>query len=147
MLRIQRGTPALRTRARTRWLLLVLCCAAASAEARDPLTDLDRRLEQIGQAVAEAHFSSALSLAQDTRAELDALAPSDPQATPRRARLELLAATAEVALGRDSRARDCLVRALRADPALELDAGVTTPKLLRLLPEARRQAARGERVR
>jgi hypothetical protein len=125
-------------------VLLAFFCAAASAETLGPWAELDRRLEAISQAVAEAHFQSALSLAQSTRSELDALAPTDPQAAPRLARLELLAATAEVALGRDARARACLVRALRADPALELDASDTTPKLLRLLPEARRRAAREE---
>jgi hypothetical protein len=49
-----------------------------------------------------------------------------------------------VALGRDAQARACLARALREDPALALDERGTSPKLLRLLPEARRLAARPE---
>ena len=44
----------------------------------------------------------------------------------------------------EPRARECLVRALEAEPSLALDARATSPKLLELLPEARRRAGQAD---
>ncbi len=103
----------------------------------DPrLPALDRRSAEVERLLARAHFRTALGLARKTLAGLDesgdALHPD-----PRRARLEVMAATAEIALGRRDGARESLARALRADPALELDASEVSPKVLELLREAR----------
>jgi hypothetical protein len=125
--------------------VLPLACASAAAAQPTPapLTEIDRRIEQIEEALAEAHFRSALGL---TRSALSLLDPHESKEAValRRARLEVLAATAEVARGRKHQARDHLVRALRADPSLVLDERETSPRLLALLPEARRLAARAE---
>jgi hypothetical protein len=136
----------LRLRATTRaWcaVLPLACASAAAAQPTQALAEIDRRIEQIEEALAEAQFRSALGL---TRSALSLLDPHESKeaVAPRRARLELPAATAEVARGRKHRARDHLVRALRADPSLVLDERETSPRLLALLPEARRLAARAE---
>ena len=49
-----------------------------------------------------------------------------------------MAATAAVALGRRMPARRSMLRALQADPELDLDAREASPKLLELLQETRR---------
>lgn len=133
-------------RTRTWCAVLPLACASAAqaGEAAARLADLDRRLAQIDASLAEAHFQTAAALTESTREQMDALAADGLPVAARRARLELLGATAEVALGRRAQAREHLVRALRADPALALDESRVSPKLLQLLPEARRRAARAE---
>ena len=57
-----------------------------------------------------------------------------------RARLEVLAAIAQVALGDDAAARRSFGRALEAQPGLELDPGRTSPKVMRALEGARAAA-------
>jgi hypothetical protein len=117
-----------------------------AARARDPgskaaaarLATLDRRLGEVDSLLAGAYFETALSLADSTRGLLEAGAGSPAQAS-RRARLEVMAAEAEVALGRPTRARRSLERALSANPDIELDEALTSPRLLELLPAARRR--------
>jgi hypothetical protein len=104
----------------------------------DP-TDIDLELDEIDRMVAEARFLSALSVARSTRSALDER-PSSEALRARRVRLEVLSATAEVALGRQADARASLLRALRAEPALRLDPATTSPKVLESL-----EAARAER--
>jgi hypothetical protein len=148
---LQTRRAPLRLRAATRawWVVLPFACAsAAAAQPPDaPLAAVDRRIEQIEGALAEAHFGSALGLTRNALSLLDPHAPEDARVARRRARLEVLAAIAEVARGRKLQARDHLVRALRADPSLLLDERETSPRLLALLPEARRLAARAEVLR
>jgi hypothetical protein len=55
----------------------------------------------------------------------------------RRAQLEVLAATAEIALGQEDAARESLERALRAHSELSLDPARYSPKLVRLFEEVR----------
>ena len=53
------------------------------------------------------------------------------------AQLEVLAATAEIALGQEDLARGSLERALRAEPDLRLDPTLHSPKLVRLFDHVR----------
>lgn len=101
------------------------------------LARADREIDEIEELVAKAYFRTALSVASATRGLL-AGADGQPAARARLARLEVLAATAELALGREGPARQGLVRALRAAPGLELDAARTSPRVTGLLAEARR---------
>jgi hypothetical protein len=107
--------------------------ASKRAEGPDPV---EGRIDEVDALLARAHFRTALGVARTSLGRLDALGPA-PHPDARRARLELLAATAEVALGRREAARQSLIRALVADPGLALDAGETSPKVLELLREAR----------
>jgi hypothetical protein len=93
---------------------------------------LDRDLDEIEAVLAAAHFRTALALSRSTRALLGESADrdDDPALRVRRARLELMTATAELALGRRSRAREALARARRAHPVMELDERTTSPKLV-----------------
>jgi hypothetical protein len=110
------------------------------------LAELDHQLDEIEGLMWGAHFHTALAMVQATRELLDeegALA----QLASRRARLEVQAATGELALGERARARQSMIRALQADPALDLDARDTSPKLLELLRQARRHAVAAEPLR
>jgi hypothetical protein len=129
-------------------VLPLACASAASAwQSAPPLAEIDRRIEQIEGALAEAHFGTAQGLTRSALALLEHHAPDAIGVAPRRARLEVLAATAEVARGRNRQARDHLARALHADPSLALDLQGTSPRLLALLPAARRLAARADGTR
>lgn len=86
--------------------------------------------------VAEARFEQALATVAEARARL-AADPGSPVPGAKTARLEVLAATAEAAFGRQGAALESFVRALTADPRLELDRGATSPKLLRSYDAAR----------
>jgi hypothetical protein len=52
-------------------------------------------------------------------------------------RVELLGATARLALGQDEEARSCVKRALQEDPALVVDPTLSPPKLQRLVNQER----------
>jgi hypothetical protein len=127
-----------------------LACAAALATCALPGAaregGLERWVAEIEALVADAHFHTALVLAQtareeadrraEDRASADALAPARA-----RARLELLAATSEIAIGRRAAAARSMRRALRADPELRLDEAEASPKLVELWRRARRVVA------
>ena len=102
------------------------------------LAQLDHQLAEVDALLTAAHFYTALALARATRDRLDTLA-ANPHHAARRARLEVMAATAEVALGQRARALESMMRALRADPGLSLDERETSPKVLKLLWDARRR--------
>lgn len=85
--------------------------------------------------VRAARFEDALAVAGDARLTLDDVGEGERR--PRLARLEVLRATAELALGRGDAARQSFGRALAADPNLELDAASTPPKVRRALAAAR----------
>jgi hypothetical protein len=99
---------------------------------------VDQELAEIDTLLATAHFHAALAVARATRDLLDRVG-EHPQRGPRQARLEVMAATAEIALGRRMPARRSMLRALRAAPDLDLDEREASPKLLELLREARRR--------
>jgi hypothetical protein len=104
------------------------------------LGEVDQELSEIRQLTEEAHFRTALAVARATGELLDR-AGEGPAVDVRRARLELLSATAAVALGRDDEARTHMMAALAHDPTLTLDAGSTSPKVLALLREVRSETA------
>ncbi|HXK25912.1 MAG TPA: hypothetical protein VMS55_24815 [Myxococcota bacterium] len=149
MLRLAGSTPTLRARTRAWCAVLPLACAwaASAGDLAPPLAQVDRRIDQIEAALAAAHFRSALALTRGAAVLLDPFAPAADGVASRRARLELLTATAEIARGRRTQARDHLASALRADPSLELSERDTSPRLLALLPDARQLAARAETTR
>jgi hypothetical protein len=80
----------------------------------------------------------ALEVGADALAELEAASGRDAE---RRVRLEVLSATASIALGRDEAAHRSFERALRADADLELDPASTSPKVVRHLEATRRRLA------
>ena len=102
----------------------------------DPLVQLDRELAEIDVLLATAHFHTVLALASKSRGQLDTFGPGAGLAA-RRVRLEVMAATAEIALGRREQARRSLQRALGVDARLVLDEQATSPKILSLLRELR----------
>ena len=102
----------------------------------DPLVQLDRALAEIDGLLATAHFHTVLALARKSRSQLDTLGP-DAGLASRRIQLEVMAATAEIALGRRSQARRSLQRALEVDSDLVLDEQATSPKVSSLLRELR----------
>jgi len=102
----------------------------------------DTAILEVERQVQTARFEDALASAKTARAQIARVAAAErPE---REARLEVLAATAELALGRNEAARESLSRALAANPALALDAQKTSPKVLRALAQARAQSEPGE---
>jgi hypothetical protein len=85
-----------------------------------------------------ARFELALEWVARGKEVLEAGTPLQEQAN-QRAQLEVLAATAQIALGQEAAARESLVRALRAQPALRLDPALHSPKLVQLLDLVRRE--------
>jgi LysM repeat protein len=87
-----------------------------------------------------AHFEQALASAGEARDRIDAR--NDAADDLDRVRLEIASATAYVALGQSDAALESLERALIADPGLELDPALTSPKVLAVFRAAGRGAAR-----
>ena len=113
--------------------------AAAPAGAVDFATP-DARLRDLEGLLEEGHFRTVIAVAKSTRQALAALGEA-PGTGARRARLEVLVATAEVALGRNASARASFRRALDATPGLALDESTTSPKVLKVLDSARARSA------
>jgi hypothetical protein len=86
--------------------------------------------------LAAARFDEALVLTGRAR-ELLAPFGRKQRALRHKARLEITAATAFVALDRRSEAIACFERALMVSPDLELEPARTSPKVLRVFREAR----------
>ena len=86
--------------------------------------------------IEDAYFRTALGMVDTRRDRLEELAWL-AALEPRRARLELLAATAQVALDQPVKAMRSMRRALRAEPGLILDQRLTPPKVYALLRKAR----------
>jgi hypothetical protein len=89
-----------------------------------------RLVDETAAHVRAARFEAALSSAERARREGASLAPRT------RAALEVWAATAALALGREDDARASLARALDAEPNLRLDSA-TSPKVRRALDAVR----------
>ncbi len=98
----------------------------------------DAALIRLAALINEARFRSALEAAAVLRPAARAISDG-PARRGRIARLELLAATARLALGQEDAARENLRRALAAQPDIEL-APTAPPKVRRAL-----EATRGER--
>jgi hypothetical protein len=90
-------------------------------------------LAETERALFEARFEDALAWAARGRAAFTS-APSAPR---ERARLEVLAATAALALGREEEARRAAGAALAAEPGLELDPVRHSPKVVSLFESVR----------
>jgi len=97
-----------------------------------PLPDASEQIAGAEKALREARFELALEWVERGRRELEGQGPAGQRAT-----LEVLAATAEIALGREDAARESLERALRAEPVLSLDPTRHSPKLVRLFEKVR----------
>ena len=81
-----------------------------------------------------AQFQAALDTTEAALARFDSRPPT-PEAEAQRARLEVVAASAHLAFGREDAARASLERALWAEPDLELDPAASSPNLLRIFRE------------
>jgi hypothetical protein len=99
---------------------------------------IDTKIGETEALVRGARFEQALVQARRIRPALASI-ESTPGGNLRRTQLEVLSATAEIALGQLQAARESFVRALAADPGLELDAGSISPKIRRVF-----EAVRGE---
>jgi LysM repeat protein len=109
--------------------------AKSAPPANATRADLETRLHAADELVRAARFEEALS-------ETDKARPMAGAGTrAQRVRLELLAATASIALGRDAAAEQSFERALRADADLELDPASVSPKVVRRFDETRRRLA------
>jgi hypothetical protein len=105
---------------------------------RDPdWSPIDATLGAAEALVRDARFEQALQTAERIRPRLVSV-ENVPGANLRRTQLEVLSATAQIALGRDDAARESFERALAADPELELDARSTSPKIRRVFDTVRR---------
>ena len=111
-----------------------------SGEAVD-LESIDASIGEIQQAVLRAYFRAALEATDSLGGQLRA--SPRPDVRERRAKVDLLAATALVALRRTREAELRVSRALDAMPELELDPAYTPPKVLRLVRQARMTSPRG----
>jgi hypothetical protein len=116
--------------------------APSDERQRRALARVTELLQESEESLKTAHFEEALGRTVAARRELDAAGTSGDERALR-ARLELLAATAQVALGDDAAARQSFGRALEAQPGLELDPERTSPKVLRALEGARAAAETG----
>ncbi len=106
------------------------------AERRRRVARVERLLGEIDLRLDGARFEEALATAAEARGALADLGVGGDTAT-QRVRLEVLAATAEIALGDEAAARESFTRAMRADPALSLDPRTTSPKVLRVFDGVR----------
>jgi hypothetical protein len=100
---------------------------------RSPLLEAMEAIAAAEKALQEARFERALESVERGRRLLE----TQGVAGQWRAQLEVLAATAEIALGREDAARESLERALRAQSELSLDPARHSPKLVGLFEEVR----------
>ncbi|MCP5058059.1 MAG: hypothetical protein GY937_15240 [bacterium] len=105
---------------------------AASSTSADAL---DVVLMNVERMIDEARFRSALEALPEVREAADAL-PDEAGRKERVARAELLAGTAQIALGQPDQARKHFRRAIQASPGLELRAS-TPPKVRRAFEAVR----------
>lgn len=98
-----------------------------------------RRLDGARQLLHQARFEDALAGLDRARKGL-ATAPDAPRIGALRAQIDVLAATANVALGRDDAARASFAQALAAQPDLKLDPKTTSPKVFALFQQMRGSA-------
>jgi hypothetical protein len=97
---------------------------------------IDAKIETAEALVRGARFQQALETANQIRPTLASI-EDGPGSSLRRTQIEVLSATAQIALGRLQAAHESFERALAADPELELDAGSTSPKIRRVFETVR----------
>jgi tetratricopeptide (TPR) repeat protein len=112
--------------------------SSREARARRELAEVERLLAQGDASLRAARFAQALEHAATARRRLEG---SSSEARALRVRADVLAATAQVALGEEEAARQSFARALAADPGLRLDPLATSPKVMRVLEAARQGGA------
>jgi LysM repeat protein len=113
--------------------------AEEKADAEDPeATEIAALLDRCEAELRAAHFEQALASAAEARDRIDAR--NGTADDPDHVRLEIASATAYVALGQNDAALESLERALTADPDLELDPALTSPKVLAVFRAARGRA-------
>lgn len=120
---------------------LLLFTGSAASEPSPDLVALDRALVEVRVLLAEAHFLTAIGVAKSTSRWAREL-PASEGLPVRRAQLQVLIATAQVALSRDDRARESLRLAVELDPELVLAEPTTSPKLVRVFRQLQRRAPR-----
>jgi tetratricopeptide (TPR) repeat protein len=114
--------------------------AEEKAHAEDPeATRIAALLSRCEAELRAAHFEQALASAGEARNRIDARNGTADDLG--RVRLEIVSATAYVALGQSDAALESLERALIANPGLELDPALTSPKVLAVFRVARGRAA------
>lgn len=111
-------------------------------ETPETLRALEALVAEARRELRAARFEEALAAAQAAREESETFPASDP-VRRLRAALEVVAATAEVALDRYGDAILSFERALEADPGLELDPRTTSPKVLAVFERVRAARADG----
>src|SRR5262249_15516003 len=113
---------------------------ARVAPAPHSTAKLDASLDRADELLRAARFQDALTELERARGRVAALESSgSPAASAKRARLEVMAGTAWVALGADVAAEESFTRALRADAGLTLDPAQTSPKVIRSFEQSRRR--------
>jgi tetratricopeptide (TPR) repeat protein len=114
--------------------------ARAPKPAAPDTSAFDRAFRELEGHVRGAQFEAALASAEQGRSAAAKLGSHANR--ERRAQLEVLAATAALALGRADDAKQSFARALDADPDLALDPVSTPPKVVRALDAARSERGR-----
>jgi len=113
--------------------------AEAEVGTGDPeSTEIASMLDRCETELRAARFEQALESAAAVREQLEARTGTGDD--PSHVRLEIASATAYVALGQTDAALESLERALIADPSLELDPALTSPKVLAVFRAARGRA-------
>jgi hypothetical protein len=139
----RRDHPARCLGARSLWIAgtcLLLPTIAAASEPSSTLTALDEALSEVQLLLSEAHFLSGLGVAQSTSRWAQGLPTSD-DVLERRALLQVMIATAQVALGEHDSARESLRGAVDLDPWLVLPEKTTSPKLVRIFRQLHADSA------
>jgi tetratricopeptide (TPR) repeat protein len=114
--------------------------AERRADTQEPgAAETSALLDRCEAALRAAHFEQALASADEARDRIDAR--NEAAHDPDRVRLEIASATAYVALGQNDAALESFERALIADPDLELDPALISPKVLTVFRAARGPAA------
>jgi LysM repeat protein len=109
--------------------------SVAAAPPRTDLRAVDGLLALAEDELHSAYFENALETSQTALRMLER--EDDPNnANPRRARLEVLRATAHTAFGHSRAAHLSFQRALESDPDLVLDSACNSPKVLHAFGEA-----------
>jgi LysM repeat protein len=129
----------------TRLRVPVSAARKPSVEAEAPLEaehsespEIAALLDRCEAELRAARFEQALASAREARDLIDTREGGGGD--PGRVRLEIASATAYVALGQNTAALESLERALVADPNLELDPALTSPKVLAVFRAARGSA-------
>ena len=102
----------------------------------------DAAIGEAREQLQAARFEEALAAAEQAREKLAGAGAAERRR--RDVELDVLTATAQLALGRGDPAQRSLGRALAADPELRLEPSRTPPKVLRALEQARATRRAGE---